>query len=119
MIDALLVGFGGAVGAVSRYSVGSLLQRGDTGFPVDTLAVNVLGSFALGLVTFLGLGSDIALLVGTGACGAFTTFSSFSVDTVQFQERGRPVLAGVYALANLALALGAIGAAGLLVGALG
>lgn len=119
MIDALLVGFGGALGAVSRYLVGGVVKPADTEFPVDTLVVNGLGSFVLGLVTFLGAGFDITLLVGTGACGAFTTFSSFSVDTVRLQESGGSVLAGAYALANLVLAVAAIGAANLLVGVLG
>lgn len=119
MIDALLVGVGGALGAVSRYLVGTVVQPADTPVPVATLTVNVLGSFVLGLVTVLGAGEGVALIVGTGACGAFTTFSSFSVDTVRLQEDDRPVLAGAYALANVALATGAVAAATLLADTLG
>ncbi|WP_049934368.1 fluoride efflux transporter CrcB [Halalkalicoccus jeotgali] len=112
MIDALLVGMGGATGAVLRYLVG-LVVGPRSEFPLETLTVNVLGSFALGWVTFAGVGERPALLVGVGACGAFTTFSSFSVDTVRLVEDEREALAGVYALSNLLLSVGAV-----LVGAL-
>ena len=77
---AHLVGTGGAIGALCRHYVTSMVDI--EGFPLGTLTVNVVGSFVLGLVTFAGLGSDILFLVGTGACGSFTTFSSFSFDTV-------------------------------------
>lgn len=116
MIEAVLVGVGGAVGATARYLVGVLVRPADASVPVDTLAVNVLGSFVLGLVTFSGAGSELVLFVGTGACGSFTTFSSFSVDTLRLWESGRPMLAAIYALSNLVLAVGAVAAAGLLVG---
>jgi CrcB protein len=100
MVDpAYLVAVGGGVGAVLRYLVGEALSQGT--FPVGTLAVNVVGSLVLAAVTFGPAGGDLVLLVGTGACGAFTTFSSFSYGVVRLWERGRPVLSVVYALANL------------------
>jgi CrcB protein len=111
MIEALLVGVGGSIGAVLRYLVGLSLSTLDTRFPFDTLSVNVLGSFVLGWVTFGSASEGILLTVGIGACGAFTTFSSFSVDTVRLVEEGRPVLAGVYALSNVLLSVGAVGLA--------
>jgi CrcB protein len=116
MIEAVLVGVGGAVGATSRYLVGTLVQPENALFPVDTLAVNVLGSFVLALVTFLGAGSELVLFVGIGICGAFTTFSSFSVDTLRLWESDRPVLAAIYAVSNVVLATGAVVAASLLAG---
>jgi fluoride exporter len=116
MIEAALVGVGGAVGAIARYLVGTLVQPADAPFPIDTLTVNVLGSFVLGLVVLSGAGSELVLLVGIGACGAFTTFSSFSVDTLRLWESDRPGLAVLYALANVVLATGAVVAASLLVG---
>lgn len=116
MIEAVLVGVGGAVGATARYLVGTFVQPAERRFPVGTLVVNVLGSFVLALVAFLGASSDLLLLVGVGACGAFTTFSSFSVDTLRLWESDRPGLAAVYALSTLVLATGAVATAGLLVG---
>ena len=111
---AYLVGLGGAIGAVARYLVGEGVPT--ESFPFGTLTVNVLGSFALGFVTFLGVGEELLLLVGTGACGSFTTFSSFSVDTVQLHEDGLPLRAIAFATANLLGTLLAIGLAWLLAG---
>ena len=119
MIDihpAHLVGTGGAIGALCRSYVG---QRVNSTYPFGTLVVNVVGSFVLGLVTFSGVGGDVALLVGTGACGSFTTFSSFSVETFQLAEADDWSRAAVNALANLAGSLAAIGLAWLLLQVLG
>ncbi|GGK84153.1 fluoride efflux transporter CrcB [Haloarcula sebkhae] len=113
MEPAHLVGTGGALGAVARYTVGQLLASDR--FPFSTLAVNVVGSFALGLVVFAGLNSDTALLVGTGACGSFTTYSSFSVQSVRMWETGDRLRASMYALGTLGLCLTAAGVAAALV----
>ncbi|MDL5360973.1 CrcB family protein [Halalkalicoccus sp. NIPERK01] len=113
MIEALLVGVGGAVGAVSRYLVGLALGDVEGPFPFETLAVNVVGSFLLGWVTFAGFGEGTLLVVGVGTCGAFTTFSSFSVDTVRLAEDETVVLAAGYALVNLLLSVGGVGLAAL------
>lgn len=115
LIEAALVGTGGALGAASRHLVGTLVRPVGESFPVGTLTVNVIGSFVLALITFLGAGAEIGLLVGIGACGSFTTFSSFSVDVVRLWEGGRPVLAAVHALANVVFASGAIVATNALV----
>jgi len=104
-----LVATGGIIGAVLRHLVGLAVE--DDRFPLGTLTVNVIGSFALGLFTFLSLGDDVLLLLGTGACGSFTTFSSFAVDTVQLWEDDRPRVAAGYAVANIVGALLAIGLA--------
>ena len=106
---AHLVGTGGAIGALCRHYLGTAVDV--DGFPVGTLTVNVVGSFVLGLVTFANLGNELVLLVGTGACGSFTTFSSFSFDTVYLWESGKRLKAIGNAALNLAGALLAIGAA--------
>ncbi|NGM68399.1 CrcB family protein [Natronolimnobius sp. AArcel1] len=100
---AHLVGIGGAIGAVLRHLV--YLQVSSERFPWPTLAVNVIGSFVFALAIFAGAGESTIQLVGIGACGAFTTFSSFSVETVQLWERGDRRLAVVNAAGNLGLSL--------------
>lgn len=113
--DPALVAGGGAVGAVARYLVGSAVDR--ESFPLGTLTVNVLGSFLLGLLVFHPVGGDVLLLVGTGACGAFTTFSSFSVATVRLWDRGDRGRAVAFVAGNTLIAGGAVGLAAVLVGA--
>jgi CrcB protein len=105
MEPAHLVGTGGAIGAVLRHYVDMRLQHDR--FPAGTLGVNVIGSFVLGLVVFIGLPDDTALLIGTGACGSFTTYSSFSVQTVRLCETGDKLRGAIYAGGTLGLCLGA------------
>lgn len=109
MEPAHLLGTGGAIGAVLRYAVGQLLLHDR--FPFSTLLVNVVGSFVLSLVVFSRLDNDIILFVGTGACGSFTTYSSFSVQTVQLWESGDRLRASIYASGTLVLCLVAAGIA--------
>jgi len=111
---AHLVGTGGAIGAVLRYAVGEYVRV--EGYPASTLVVNVVGTFALAAVTFAGASDDVLLLVGTGACGAFTTFSSFSVDVVGLVENERWGAAAFHAVGNLVGAGIAIALAWLSVG---
>nr|WP_243637875.1 CrcB family protein [Natrarchaeobius chitinivorans] len=110
---AHLVGAGGAIGALLRYGVyrGLSSER----FPWPTLAVNVIGSFLFGLAIFAGAGESTIQFVGIGICGAFTTFSSFSVETVQLYERGDRTLAVANAAGNLVLSVAGIGLAWVLV----
>ncbi|MGY0489906.1 fluoride efflux transporter CrcB [Streptomyces sp. WG-D5] len=98
----LLVIAGAMVGAPLRYLTDRAVQsRHDTVFPWGTFAVNVLGSFVLGLVTGAvvagGASTQVQLLVGTGLCGALTTYSTFSYETLRLAEHG----AGFHAAANV------------------
>ncbi|QCS44005.1 fluoride efflux transporter CrcB [Natrinema versiforme] len=114
---AHVVGTGGAIGAVLRYWVSQWLsaRASSDRLPLPTFAVNVLGSFVFGLAVFAGANESTLSLVGTGICGSFTTFSSFSVETLQLYERGDRALAVGNAAANLAGSLAAIGVAWALV----
>jgi fluoride exporter len=94
----VLVGLAGAVGAPLRYVVDTLVSgRVEGAFPYGTLVVNISGSFALGLLSGLamyhGLPGTPKLIVGTGLVGAYTTFSTFSFETVALLEEGETRLA--------------------------
>lgn len=112
----LLVAAGGAAGSVLRHLVGAAALRWfGMGFPVGTLAVNVAGSFAMGVfVEWLALrsagGTALRVLVATGFLGGFTTLSAFSLDTLVLYERGQPLLAGAYVAATIVLSLAGIAA---------
>ncbi len=102
MTGALLVALGAAVGAPARYVIDRLVQR-RLGPPWGTVAVNVAGSFVLGgLVVLTGSRGGWHVLLGTGLCGALTTWSTFAYETVQRTESGEPARAAVEAAAGIA-----------------
>lgn len=103
LATVLAVGTGGALGAVSRYAVGTVVDSR----AVDTAIVNVSGSFLFGFVLAVGLSEPVTLALAVGFCGAFTTFSSFAVETVGLAEDGRVRAAVTNALGTLVVALGA------------
>lgn len=110
----LLVAAGAAVGAPTRYATDVLVTRATGGrFPLGTLVVNVVASFALGLVTGLGLhhglSSSWRALLGTGFCGTLSTYSTFSQESVALMTAGRPRAAALDLLGSAALGLGAAG----------
>lgn len=103
-----LVMFGGGTGAVLRYLISRvathLLPLG--GFPWHTFAINIVGSFMLGLVALTYKDRPgWYLLLGTGFCGGFTTFSTFSVEMLTLLEKNRLVLAILYAFGSVLLGL--------------
>lgn len=112
------VALGGASGAVLRYLTGLAAMRLiGPGFPWGTLIVNILGSFAMGvLVVVLAhlSGQRFAPLLLTGFLGGFTTFSAFSLDAVTLYERGDVGLAMLYVLASVLFSIAAL-FAGLLI----
>ncbi|MBI1188456.1 MAG: fluoride efflux transporter CrcB [Alphaproteobacteria bacterium] len=110
MQSLLLVAVGGAAGALARYGVGALAVRlGLSGFPWSTLAVNLIGGFAMGLLAgWLAEGSPaLRLLFGVGVLGGFTTFSAFSIDVVRLLQGDQWAAALGYVLVSV---IGAIGA---------
>jgi CrcB protein len=99
-----LIALGGAAGSILRYLMVSAI-----GAPIGTAAVNVLGSFIIG-VLFILLGSREGwqVLLMTGLMGGFTTFSAFSLDTLKLVEAGQPLQAAAYVLGSVALSLIAV-----------
>ncbi len=113
-MTALLVLLGGAIGAPARY-VTDLYVRQWTGadFPWGTMAVNVVGSLVLGLLAGAAAGGVlpawVLTLAGTGFCGALTTFSTFSFETVRLAENGQWRSAALNVLGSLAAGTAAVG----------
>ena len=112
LTNILSVALGGAIGSVLRYLTNLGVMRAvGPGFPWATLAVNVVGSFVMGvLVELLAQrgGQRFAPLLMTGLLGGFTTFSAFSLDTGTLWERDQPELALAYVGASILLSLAAI-----------
>ncbi|BCJ30053.1 fluoride efflux transporter CrcB [Actinocatenispora sera] len=106
----VLIAIGAAVGAPARYLVDRCVQsRHDSVFPWGTFTVNMLGSFLLGLVVG-GAGAispGVTALLGTGLCGALTTYSTFSYETLRLLSTGGRSLAVLNVVASLAGGLGA------------
>ena len=104
-----LIGLAGAAGALSRYAIGVAL--GGRLYPYGTLAINVIGSFLLGLLLG-GPGASrwsetATLALGVGFLGAFTTFSTFTNETMDLLRDGRATAALIYVFLSLALGLAA------------
>ena len=116
----VLLVIAGELGALLRYEVElNVRRRVGPRFPYGTLVINVTGSFVLGVVAGLaahdGVPTSVVTIIGTGLLGAYTTFSTFSVDTVELVEHGRLRSAAANLGASLVVGLGAA-AGGLVVG---
>lgn len=114
----MFVALGGAIGAVGRFvvmsAVGRIAHGGGLvgGFPWSTLTVNVLGAFILGAVIELSAlvwspSPEVRAMVVVGVLGAFTTFSTFSMDLYFLLDRGAVVSAAVYAMGSVLVCLAA------------
>ena len=109
----LLVALGGAAGTALRHGANlATVATLGASWPYGTFFVNVLGSFALGVVMeALGgrtlAGVDLRLVLGTGLLGGFTTYSSFNLETIRLWEQGAQGRASAYVIATVVLCLGA------------
>lgn len=111
----LLVGIGGGLGSICRYFAGTLIQQKSTStFPIGTLTINILGSLLIGLLIGIvgknfSYSMDIKLLLITGFCGGFTTFSTFSAENFQLLQNGQYSWAFIYTLTSITLGILAMG----------
>ena len=120
MLNCIMVGIGGFIGSVCRYLIGLLpIETGD-GFPIKTLMINVIGSFLISLITIWatkdkGLSPQVTLMLRTGVCGGFTTFSTFAFESADLMKNGHTATAFVYVCLSIILSVSAIFAAQMLV----
>ncbi|MFC0532934.1 fluoride efflux transporter CrcB [Phytohabitans kaempferiae] len=100
---------GGALGAAARYGAGVAWPHATDGFPWATLAVNVTGCLAIGVLAGLAPRHRLAMpFLGTGVLGGFTTYSTYAVDAWTLADAGRPLAALAYVFGTLAAALVAV-----------
>ncbi|HUY27638.1 MAG TPA: fluoride efflux transporter CrcB [Candidatus Binataceae bacterium] len=116
MIAYLLIGIGGALGSVGRYWASGVVANLTGGaFPYGTMFVNVTGAIVIGFFAAL-TGTDGRIFVGTsgrqfvmtGICGGYTTFSTFSLETMALARDGEWLYAGLNAILSVALCLAAV-----------
>lgn len=116
MAECLFVGIGGFIGSVCRYLIGLIPLSPSNGFPVKTLVINVAGAFAIGLIAAAAaknadMSPRIVLLLKTGICGGFTTFSTFALEISDMIRGGSWAAAAAYMLLSLILGVAAVFAA--------
>lgn len=113
MLNCLLVGLGGFVGAVLRYLLSLIPIKNPSEFPVNTFIINIAGAFAIGCIAFAvskneNIDPKLLLFLKVGICGGFTTFSTFSLETAELIKGGSVVIAVVYVLASVILSVLAV-----------
>jgi CrcB protein len=121
MVLVLYIALGGALGAVARYGLGGWIHAwAGHGFPWGTFAINAIGSFLIGLslryLEGIAAAPELRALMTVGILGAFTTFSTFTYETIMLLQEGAWARAALYALGSLLIGLLAV-ASGLYLGA--
>jgi CrcB protein len=104
-ISILSVGAGAFIGGILRYMISVWIKSDPGRFPMSTFLINLLGSFILGMVLSYALKTEfspnVKLLLATGFCGGFTTFSTFSIEVIQLWQAGQSTVAVWYILSSL------------------
>ncbi len=113
MKQAILVFVGGGFGSVARYLVSKIFNNTSNGIPYGTFLANILGSLFIGIILGMALKNESlstnqTLLLATGFCGGFTTFSTFAYENHVFLKNGDFVSFALYAIASFTIALLAV-----------
>lgn len=106
MVECMVVGAGGFLGAICRYLIGLIPLKEGCAFPTKTFLINIAGSFMIGIVVALAMKMDwlnprIVLFLKVGICGGFTTFSSFALETSDLMKDGNVGIAVLYAVLSV------------------
>jgi len=114
-MNVIIVGLGGALGAICRYLITLLPINPENGFPMKTFLINVIGSFVIGLVAALAaknaLNPRAVIFLKVGICGGFTTFSSLALETEGLLKKGSTGIAMLYVILSLVCGVLAVFAA--------
>lgn len=105
-MNFLLVGFGGAMGSLTRFSLGRLISsKSKASFPVGTFVINITGAMLLGIVSSLKIDNNTYLFLADGFLGAYTTFSTFMYESFQLFGENKRLNATVYIVSSIILGL--------------
>ena len=109
MLQCLMVALGGGIGAMFRYLLGKINLPFETTFPILTLCINLIGAFIIGLVVSGAMkytvSENAVLFLKTGLCGGFTTFSTFSLESVTLIEQKNSIMAFCYIISSVLLCI--------------
>lgn len=113
MLNCLLVGLGGFIGAVLRYLISLIPIKNPESFPINTFIINIIGALTIGCIAFAAsknanIDPKLLLFLKVGICGGFTTFSTFSLETAQLIKGGSVLIAIVYIVASVVLGVLAV-----------
>ncbi|PQB03822.1 fluoride efflux transporter CrcB [Aureitalea marina] len=113
MKNVLLVFLGGGLGSIARYGLGLYLNSSQSGIPYGTFLANVLGSLLIGIILGFaarsqGISDQAVLLLATGFCGGFTTFSTFAYENHVLLKSGDLLSFGIYAIGSFVLGFASV-----------
>lgn len=113
MVNCLVVGIGGFIGAVIRYLISLIPIKNPESFPINTFVINIIGAFAIGCIAFAvskneNIDPKWLLFLKVGICGGFTTFSTFSLETAELIKGGSVVTAILYVIASIVIGILAV-----------
>ena len=113
MLNAIVVGLGGFVGAICRYLIGLIQVNEVTTFPIKTFLINVIGCIVIGIITVAAtknssINPQLVLFLKVGVCGGFTTFSTFALESVDLMKNGNVLISFLYVLGSVVVGIGVI-----------